>query len=191
MACSLGGERGFAVNFLPRGFGLLRGARLSAAVAVQNPDGFYFRKYKSVLRVFFISQKDSPMTDTPSPCPSRSALSPAARALRLQRISARLQGRRQLRRHRGRGGVFARVGPNAVKRHPELTPWRHEELTPPLLAGFRLVRVARRHSLGVERSGTERERRRAARQAGEAAWAGSCAATGFCRSPLRRLARSR
>ena len=29
--------------------------------------------------------------NTPSPCPSRSALSPAARALRLQRISARLQ----------------------------------------------------------------------------------------------------
>jgi hypothetical protein len=31
------------------------------------------------------------MTDTPSPRPSRSALSPAARALRLQRIFARLQ----------------------------------------------------------------------------------------------------
>src|SRR5579863_1852266 len=31
------------------------------------------------------------MTDTPSPRPSRSALSPAARALRLQRILARLQ----------------------------------------------------------------------------------------------------
>src|SRR5271154_6518616 len=31
------------------------------------------------------------MTDTPSPRPSRSALSPAARALRLQRIVARLQ----------------------------------------------------------------------------------------------------
>ena len=68
-------------------------------------DEFYFRKYKSVLRVFFMFQKDSPMTDAPSPRPSRSALSPAARALRLQRIFARLQ--RQLGRHRGRRGLFA------------------------------------------------------------------------------------
>ena len=91
MACSLRGERGFSAILLPRGFGLLRGACLSAAVAVQNPDGFCFRKYKSVPMIFFIFQKHSPMTDTPSPRPSRSALSPAARALRLQRIFARLQ----------------------------------------------------------------------------------------------------
>ena len=42
----------------------------------------------------------SHMTDTPSPRPSRSALSPAARSP---------AGRRQLRRHRGRGGLFARA----------------------------------------------------------------------------------
>ena len=39
---------------------------------------------------FHISER-LPMTDAPSPRPSRSALSPAARALRLQRIFARLQ----------------------------------------------------------------------------------------------------
>src|SRR5271155_5490715 len=39
---------------------------------------------------FHISER-SHMTDAPSPHPSRSALSPAARALRLQRIFARLQ----------------------------------------------------------------------------------------------------
>src|SRR5271155_3186207 len=39
---------------------------------------------------FHISER-SHMTDAPSPHPSRSALSPAARSLRLQRIFARLQ----------------------------------------------------------------------------------------------------
>src|SRR6202167_5620404 len=44
-----------------------------------------------VFFVFFILSEIPRMTDAPSPRPSRSALSPAARALRLQRIFARLQ----------------------------------------------------------------------------------------------------
>jgi hypothetical protein len=42
IAGSLGGERGFSAIFLPCGFWLLRCARRSAAVSVQNPMIFVF-----------------------------------------------------------------------------------------------------------------------------------------------------
>jgi len=71
---------------------------------------------KYVNNIFSLSERLR-MTDSPSDCPSprtrRSALSPAARSLRLQRIFARLLLR--LRRNRGRGGLFARA---AAADHP-------------------------------------------------------------------------
>ena len=57
--------------------------------------------------IFFFIQKDLRMTDVPSPRTRRSAVSPTACLLRLQRIFARLQ--RRLGKHRGRGEVFARA----------------------------------------------------------------------------------
>ena len=89
MACSLGGERGFLALFLPRGFGLLRGAYRSAAVRSKSND---FISLNTEIRYQYccISER-SCMTDAASPPPGRSALSAATRSLRLQRIFGRLQ----------------------------------------------------------------------------------------------------
>jgi hypothetical protein len=73
--------------------------------------------------ILFI-QKDLRMIDVPSPRTRRSAVSPTACSLRLQRIVARLQ--RRLGKHRGReeqwGGGKAAAAKNLEKHH--LGVWR-------------------------------------------------------------------
>src|SRR5277367_1117395 len=103
----------------------------------------FFSERQNYVMVFFIPSERWRMTDSPSDFPlprtRRSALSPAARSLCLQRIFARLLLR--LGRHRGRGGLLARAaaadhprgdGSRSRRRRPDHKRMQIARLTPAL-----------------------------------------------------------